>query len=330
MTACEFNQLFGVAQLNEEVVTGLLETNEEGDRVYVGTVFSGDHWDATARVRAINPTTGAQIATAPIYGGTHRYRAIAEDTSDDTVWMLRNNGTLDHRTKDLGYLSSIGSMFTAPGSGTLERFCDLEQLPNGHFVATGVYSDGGNLRGFWNYVHPHPAIPGDWYSSWTSYGLDPLATVDQSCPRVSHETDSGQTVFLLPYRHFAGVTEHRVSRYEGHSWDGGNGNMYHGLSYVGHWTTPVLEKWLVADLTAEFGVVVVARQHASDGTYGYLELFEQDTGVSEDIYTLERARAVDFALWPQTNADAASMLWWGGLETETGASHELGALSFVE
>jgi len=331
LAACAFNQLYGVAQLGGDVVTGLLETNEEGDRVYVGTVYSGTHWDAVATVRAIDPSTGNQVGSAPTYGGAHRYRAIAEDTSDDTVWLLRDNGTLDHRSKNLGHLSSEAGVFTSP-AGTLQRFCDLEQLPNGHFVATGVYEDaGGDWRGFWNYVQPHPAFPGSWYRSWTSYGLDPAATVDQSCPRVSHETDSSETVFLQPYRHYSGTTEHRVSRYESYSWDGGAPTDYYGLSYLGNFTTPVSAKWLVADLTAEFGAVVVARQHVTDLSDGYLEVFEQDTGVSEDTQTLERARAVDFSLTtPYDNTDASSLLWWGGQESETGSDFELGVFSFIE
>jgi len=327
LVGCDFDQLYGVAQLNEEVVTGLIEANEEGDRIYVGTVYSGDHLDAIARVRSINPSTGAAIATAPIYGGSHRYRAIAEDRSDDSVWMLRDNGRLDHRTKDFGFLSSDADFFTPP-SGTLQRFCDLEQLPNGHFVATGIYEAGGDLRGFWNYVQPDPAFPGDWYSSWTTYAVDPGADTDRACPRVSHETNSGKTVFLQPYWHYNGTTEHRVSQYETYSWNGGAATPYYGLSYDGHWTTPVSSKWMVADITAEYDVVVVARQHVSDASPGYLELFEQGTGVSLDTRTLERARAVDFSLSPQTSTDAGSVLWWGGRESETGSGFELGALGF--
>jgi hypothetical protein len=330
LAACAFNQIQGVAQLDEEVVTGILDTNDEGDRVYVGTIYSGDRWDARSRLRAINPATGTQTASV-LSSSTNPIRAVAQSTSDSGVYLLLDDGTLVKRTKDLGFTSSTSGFFTVPSGGTLERFCDLEQLPIGHFVATGVYEDGnGDLRAFWNYVQPHPAFPGSWYKSWTSYAVNPTADPNQACPRVSHETNTSETVFLQPYRYVSGVTSHQIGRYEEYSWDGGGGNIYYGLSYLGAWTTPVDAKWLVGDITAEYDKVIIARQHVTDLSSGYLQMFDQGTGVSDDTVNLQRARAVDFALWEQDSSDISTVLWWGGLEADTGSSYELGVFSFVE
>ncbi|HVH99694.1 MAG TPA: hypothetical protein VM869_13325 [Enhygromyxa sp.] len=329
LAACAFNTIHGVAQLDEDVVTGLIDSNDEGDRVYVGTIYSGDRWDARSRLRAINPATGSQTASV-LSSSTNPIRAVAQSVSDSGVWVLLDDGTLVKRTKDLSLTSTSTGFFTAP-SGTLERFCDLEQLPIGHFVATGVYEDSnGDLRGFWNYVQPHPAFPGSWYNSWTSYPVDPSADPDKACPRVSHETNTSETIFLQPYRYVGGVTSHQIGRYEEYSWDGGGGNIYYGLSYVGAWTTSVSDKWLVGDITSEYGKVVIARQHVTDLSSGYLEIFSQTSGVSDDTVNLQRARAVDFALWEQVSSDISTVLWWGGREADTGSSYELGVFGFVE
>lgn len=329
LVACEFNQVYGVAQLEEEVVTGLIDTNHEGDRVFVGTIYTGDRWDARSRLRAINTTTKLQTASV-LSSATNPIRAVAQSVTDSGVYVLLDDGTLVKRTRDLALTSSTAGFFTAP-SGTLERFCDLEQLPNGHFVATGVYEDNnGVLRGFWNHVQPHPAFSGSWYNSWSSYAVNPTTDPDLACPRVTHEINSGETIFLQPYRYVSGVTSHTVSRYEEYSWNGGGGNIYYGLSFVGSWNTAVNEKWLVGDITAEYNKVIIARQHVTDLSSGYLQMFDQTTGVADDTVNLQRARAIDFALWNQITADGSSVLWWGGLEFDTGSDFELGVLSFVE
>ena len=334
LTACLFNQFHGVAQLSAEVVTGLLETNSEGDRVYVGTVWGNPanfaHRDAVARVQAIDPATGLSTGTAPIFGGTARYRAVAEDTTDSTVWLLRDSGTLDHRTRDLSSISSWSQLFSAPGAATLERMCDLEQLPNGHFVATGVYTGiGGDRYGFWEYVQPDPASPGNWYRRWRSYLLAANADIDLSCPRLSHETTNSQTLVLEPYNASTGTVEHVVSRYQELSWVS-NGHTYYSLSKVGDWSIPVSSKWLVSDITAGFDHVIIARQHVTDLAAGDLEIYEQDTGVLTDSRQLERARAVDSATWAQLPTDASSVLWWGGLELDSGSDFELGVATFTQ
>ncbi len=297
-----------------------MEVHREGDRVYVGTVSSGGHRDAVARVRAVDPATGAVVASTPAYSGAYKYRAVTQDRTTSTthgVWLLHDNGALEQRSKNLTYWSRRLNTFSPPSGATLERFCDLEQLPNREFIATGVYSVGGDLFGFWQGVREHSGIANYWYETWAhSYPIDSLAVVDEACPRVSFETNTDETVFLQPYLNDNGTTEHRVTRYDDHL-------------EVGQWTIPVSWKWLVTDVSAEFGGIVISRQKDTYPQSAYLELFEQDTGASLSIRTLDHARAIDFALSPFTQLDGTSLLWWGGREHETGSDYELGVLGFA-
>lgn len=326
LVACSFTQVTGVAQLDQEVVTGLIDSNQEGDRVYVGTIESGDRWDAHARLRVINPTTGVEINDVLSPTG-NPIRAVAESTSDDSVWVLLDNGTLNNYSKDLSFNSSSTFFFSPPSGGTLVRFCDLEQLPNGHFVATGVYANVvGAPRGFWSYVQPKPGNPGSWHEVHGQYAINPNANFDQACPRVTHETQTSETIFLQPYKYTGGVTKHEVVRFKLVLRAGGMSE----LESLGSWTITVDPKWLPGDITAEYEKVIIARQHATDLADGHLMMFEQTTGVMDDSINLHRARAVDFALWPQNNGDLSTMLWWGGLEDDTGSGFEVGVVGFSD
>ena len=81
-------------------------------------------------------------------------------------------------------------------------------------MTTGVYTSNGAQRDFFSDVQPHPALPGNWYRLSASYALSPDADIDRSCPRMSHESNFSETIFLMPNAYNTGSAQHRVSRYK--------------------------------------------------------------------------------------------------------------------
>jgi hypothetical protein len=322
LTACIFTGTVGVGDLVQPRVVGMLSLNEEGSRAYVGLRTSGSEWNAIARVASLDVTTGAELGTTPAWSSGSTFRAVTTDPSNDHVWTLHDDGSIVEWPLDLGsYTSYTNNFFEAPPGGhALEMFCDFEILPSGHSVATGIASNGSQYIGFYSYVYPHPAFPGQYDKTWTYWDIDENSELIRSCPRVATDNSTEEVVFLIPDRSFTSGAD-GVWREELYSWDGGGGNIYWGLSDVSSWTLPTNPKFLPDDLSSELGKTVVQSEYLNlwgATSHGSLALYDTASASLEDTTGLYESRAIDMVDHIVDSNYPSGVLWWVGHDKNSG------------
>ena len=334
-SACQFGDVLGVADLDERRIIGMLTANHdadgERDRVYVGQHRLGTAWNPVeAKVVAIDALSGAPTGETMLWPEAPEIRAVAAAPDSEHVWTLHDEGSIVAWHKDLGPGIVMVPGFIRPPSGmTSAVFCDLEILPDGQFVATGVAFDGKErIVGYVHHKAPHPTWTGGYYPGWMSWETQVLpgeeTELARYCPRVAYDDSTTEVVVLKRSAAFHGGDD-LIARYEGYTF---SGNFW-GLSYVGGFNMAPRIKMRPVDVTAAYNHMFLLREYFDFGLGspgGEIDIHHTDTGADEDTIAIEEARAVHWADFI-TDPNNPTALWWAGHDVVS--DQELGMVETI-
>lgn len=333
LASCEFGNLWPVADLEQRRVIALLSANNdadgERDRIYVGQHLLGTEWNPVeTKVVAIEASSGAQTGETNLWPELADLRSVAADPNEEYAWTLHDDGSIVVWPKDLGNAYAMApTFFESPYGMSTEHFCDLELLPDGQYLATGVASDGERTYGFIHHKAPHPSYPGGYYPGWTHWETTVLPgeehELSRYCPRIAYDDSTQEVVMLLRSATRASGYD-IVERLEGYVFAGN----YWGLQHVDEFLLAPRRKMRPVDITAGQEHTFLLREyfdnHGTPG--GQVEVHHTDTGALEDTATLEEMRAVHWADFV-VDINQPMPLWWAGWDPDS--DMELGMLEAI-